>query len=210
MGHRLTKALPLLLALGACRTATVTSEPHPTQATTTPAGPGQVPVGTTLDVKLDQDLSTDQSHKGDTFTATLVSAVNGADGQVLLPAGSKVEGTVTGVAPSAKYGDQAAIRLDFNDIVVGGTSHPLSAEVVSAKPKAQTNTGRVGKGAGIGAAGGALLGAVLGKSVKGAVIGGLLGAGTGTVISLGTGEVQAKLPAGSEMKLRTDQIIDVG
>ena len=62
------------------------------------------------------------------------------------------------------------------------------------------------KKAGIGAAAGAVLGAVIGGGDVSKILGGAaIGAAAGTVISLGTGEVDAVLPAGSKMTLQTTQ-----
>jgi hypothetical protein len=57
--------------------------------------------------------------------------------------------------------------------------------------------------------GGVAAGAILGRSVRGALIGGVLGAGAGTAISLGTGNVHASLPAGTPMTLELTQPVDV-
>lgn len=45
--------------------------------------------------------------------------------------------------------------------------------------------------------------------MTGALVGGALGAGSGTAVSLGTGEVQSELPAGTMMTLRTTQPINL-
>ena len=64
------------------------------------------------------------------------------------------------------------------------------------------------KKAGIGAAAGAVLGAVIGGGDVSKILGGAaIGAAAGTVISLGAGEVDAVLPAGSRMTLQTTQQI---
>jgi len=51
-----------------------------------------------------------------------------------------------------------------------------------------------------------VLGAVIGGGDVSKILGGAaIGAAAGTVISLGTGEVEAVLPAGSKMTLQTTQ-----
>jgi hypothetical protein len=64
-------------------------------------------------------------------------------------------------------------------------------------------TGDVREKAAVGAAAGAVLGAVIGGSLKDILVGGVLGAGTGTIISLGMGDLEASLPQGTEMTLRS-------
>ena len=53
-----------------------------------------------------------------------------------------------------------------------------------------------------------MLGAILGGG-SGALKGGLIGAAGGTLIALGTGDVEAELPAGTLMTIRTTQPIDL-
>ena len=62
--------------------------------------------------------------------------------------------------------------------------------------------------AGIGAAAGAALCGILsGGDLDKILIGGALGAAAGTVISLGMGDVEGVLPAGTTMKLQTTRIV---
>ena len=68
--------------------------------------------------------------------------------------------------------------------------------------------GAIARGAGGGALAGGVLGAILGGG-SGALKGGLIGAAGGTLIGLGTGDVEAKLPAGTGMTIRTTQPIDL-
>lgn len=203
-------ALGASLGLGACRTANVTTGPEPTTETAqVPAGSTTLQAGTPLKVQLKDTLSTQSSKVGDAVHATVVEPIQDAAGKTLVAAGSEVDGTVTELQPSTGVNKPASVRVNFDKLSTSAGTEPIAAQVVEAKPEVKQNTARAEKGAAIGGLGGVAAGAILGHSLKGAVIGGVLGAGAGTAISLGTGEVQASLPAGTPMTLQLTQPVDV-
>ncbi|HUQ83458.1 MAG TPA: hypothetical protein VM076_20055, partial [Gemmatimonadaceae bacterium] len=105
-------------------------------------------------------------------------------------------------------GQKAAIRLDFERININGVERPFEANITTTNLETQGADTRneTLKKAGIGAAAGAVLGAVIGGGDVSKILGGAaIGAAAGTVISLGAGEVDAVLPAGSKMTLQTTQ-----
>jgi hypothetical protein len=202
----MTRLLVALLLAGlvtftGCRTADVITTPAPAAAT--PATAATLPAGTTLEVRLQDAIGTEISTVGQTFTAEVVSPVVAQDGQTAVPAGAMVRGTVTGLAPSEQVGDQAAIRVDFNQLQINGQTHPIDATVVDAGARTEEGDAILGDETAIGAGVGAGLGLILEGDLAGALLGGILGAGVGTVIALGTGDVEATLPAGSTMTIRT-------
>lgn len=170
-----------------------------------------LPAGTALAVRLDERLSTAGDEVGDVFTATVVDNVIARSGAVVVPAGAEVHGRVTGLDASDHVGDPAAIRLQFDYLTVGNERYDLDAEVVEANVQERREEGiEPGEEAAIGAAAGAALGAILSGDVLETLIGGALGAGVGTAISLGTGDVEAALPAGTRMRLETEERIPLG
>jgi len=200
-------AAALFLAAG-CSTASVgTGTPAPPP----PAGSAVVPAGTTMEVELEQTLSTRSNEVGDRFTATVKEPVRTADGNILVPEDAVVHGVITGLDDSDDAGDQAAIRLNFDRITINGRSYPFSADITATDVDIDdlARIGDVQRKAGIGAAAGAVLGAVIGGDLKDILIGGVLGAGVGTIISLGMGDFEAALPAGSDLTLRTTQHVSL-
>jgi hypothetical protein len=197
-----------LVASSGCRTGAVESVDAPTPAPSV-ATAIYVPSGTPLEVELSETLSTRDTRVGQSFTATLEQPVVTRDAAVVLPRGAVVTGRVTGLDRSDRLGDQAAIRLDFDHISFHGHRYPLSAVVTEARVEmADEGRGRdIAEKAAIGAAAGAALGAILTGDLKGMVTGAIIGAGAGTIISLGTGEVDAALPAGTDLMLRTTEPI---
>lgn len=170
-----------------------------------------VGVGTNMSVTLNETLSTETNHPGDSFTATVQQAITDSDGNVVIPAGAVVRGRVTQVQKSGRVGETAVMNLAFESVSFGGNSYSLDASVVQANPqrKSRESTGeQVGKVA-AGAAAGAILGRVLGKSTGSTVKGAVIGAAAGTAIAMGTADVDAVLPAGSTMVIRVDSPVTV-
>ena len=177
---------------------------------TTAANSRVLPAGATLDARLDQEIGTKSSKVGDTFTATVDKPVLASNGETVVPAGSKIYGKVTGLDNSDHVGEPAAIKVDFERIVVNGQSHELNAKVTATNLQTRGGDTRneTLKKAGIGAAAGAVLGAVLsGGDLSKILLGGALGAAAGTVISLGVGDVEGVLPAGTLMVLQTTSTV---
>lgn len=198
-----------VLFTGCARQATMESTGD-VAISASPTDARSLPSGTTVDVRLDQEIGTKSSKVGDSFTATVVNAIVAQNGATVVPAGSKVYGKVTGLDNSDRVGDPAAIRIDFERIEVNGTSHPLSAKVTATNLEtrgADTRNETLQK-AGIGAAAGAVLGAIVsGGDLDKIVLGGVLGAAAGTVISLGMGDVEGVIPAGTMLQLQTTRVV---
>ena len=198
-----------LIVAGCARTATVESTGD-VAVSSSPATARSLPSGTTLDIKLDQEIGTKSSKVGDSFSATVVNPIVAENGVTAVPAGSKVYGKVTGLDNSDRAGEPAAIRVDFERIVVNGSSRPLYAKVTATNLETRGGDTRdeTIKKAGIGAAAGAVLGAIVsGGDLDKILLGGALGAAAGTVISLGTGDVEGVLPAGTTLTLQTTRTV---
>jgi hypothetical protein len=207
-----TAALTIaVLATSACaRSATVesTGDVAP-QPTVTPATSNSLPVGTTMQVRLNNELGTESSKVGDTFTATVLNDVRSSDGNVAVPSGSTVRGTVTAVDDSDDATDAAVIKLDFDQLTINNQNYPFEARIEATELQQQGDTRReTVEKAGIGAAAGAVLGAVLGDAeLKNILVGAALGAAAGTAISLGAGDVEGTLPVGTVFTIQaTEQV----
>jgi hypothetical protein len=203
-------AVAALVAATGCSTAAIESD---TGYSTPPPGAAGalVPAGTSLEVEMDQTLTTKSNKIGDTFTASVKDNVV-VNGSTIVPAGSKVTGRITGIDGSDNIGDQAAIRLSFESIEVNGRTHAFAADITDTDVDLtdRANVSQVAEKAGVGAAAGAVIGAVIGGSLKDILVGGVLGAGAGTIISLGMGDQEAALPKGSDLTLRTTRAIACG
>lgn len=162
--------------------------------------------GTEFRVRLRQELNTKDNKPGDRFTATVIDPL--IDGStVIVRTGAIVRGEVTAVQRSGKEGEAAVIKIAFLNVTIDGETYPLSASVVQAHPETEGrySTGDKAARIGGGAVAGAILGRVLGGNAKGTIIGAAVGAAAGTAITLATEDVDAVLPAGSELRLRLDE-----
>ena len=198
-----------LILVGCARQATVESTGD-VAVSASPVDSRSLPSGTTLDVRLDQEIGTKSSKVGDAFTATVSNAVTAQNGTTVVPAGSKVYGKVTGLDNSDRVGEPAAIRIDFERIEVNGRSHPLYAKVTATnlETRGADTRDETLKKAGVGAAAGAVLGAIVsGGDLDKILLGGALGAAAGTVISLGMGDVASALPEGTDLTVRTNRSV---
>lgn len=192
-------------------------EPRPVEPAT-PAPPAQprtvttsVAAGTSLSIRMNDELSTERSQVGDVFTATLSAPLRDASGAVVVPAGATVRGRLTAVAASGRVGQTATMHLAFEAISFDGQSYPLHATVERADVQ-QRNRSSVGEQAGkvaVGAAAGAVLGRVIGGDRKGTIKGAAVGAAAGTAVAMGTADVDAVLPTGAEVVIRLDRPIMV-
>ena len=203
-------AMSVLAACGATRRTTTVEtggEVAASTAVVTPANNRTIPAGARITATLDQSLGTKVNKAGDTFSATVSQTLYANDGSVVVPAGAKIEGRVTATDDSDNATEPALIRLAFDRIRFNGRSFPFTANIVQSNAVQTSNESTAARNKRIiigGAVGAALGGLLSGGDLDKIVIGGALGAAAGQIISLGT-EVNATLPAGSEMTLQATQ-----
>ena len=190
----------------------------PAQQTTPPPPPSRPPApkpkpapaapatrtaaaGTFIDLAVDDTLSSHSTKVGDAFTASVVDDVKDARGQVVIPAGSVVHGTVSAVKPAPNPSTPGTLTLTLNTVTVRGTDYPIEARIDSLETVRQgrgVTGGDVAKVGG-GAAAGAILGRIIGKNAKGAVIGGVVGAVVGTGVAASSKDADIVLPKGAHI-----------
>jgi hypothetical protein len=169
--------------------------------------PGELQGGTNIRVHLLDRLSTAETEKGEPFRTQVATDVL-QGGQVLIPAGSEIDGRVVEVS-AGHAGGHGTMRLQPETVVLpDGTRHRLHAELMST-PGSNTRVGGEGtvrpgsraKRDGIeygGAVGsGVIVGAVV-AGPAGALTGGLIGAGAVTVHLL-VNHPQATLESGTTL-----------
>lgn len=161
--------------------------------------------GTEIHLELRDRLSTSTTEAGDRFRARVVDPVI-VGAVVAIPADSRVQGRVTSVRDPDES-ERAGLELEVQTLVVEDRAYHLSGTVTDATPRrsGDPNDGEKAKKIGGGAAAGALLGALVGDDVEGAVIGAAAGAATGSLIYAGTRGTKLTLPAGSRIRVETDE-----
>lgn len=210
MRTRFLTGLVAGLVLAGCARQTRVESAGDVALSTTPANSSVLPAGANIDVRLDQEIGTKSSKTGDSFTATVDNQVLASNGEIVVPAGAKVYGRITGLQNSGHAGEPAVVKIDFERIDINGQSHPFEAKVTATNLQTRGGDTRneTLKKAGIGAAAGAVLGAVLSSGeLSKILLGGALGAAAGTAISLGVGDVEGVLPAGTHMTLQTTRTV---
>jgi hypothetical protein len=177
--------------------------------------PGELQEGTNIRVHLLDRPATDELVKGQPFRTQVASDVL-QGGQVLIPAGSEIDGRVVEVS-TGHAGGHGTMRLAPDSVVLpDGTRHRLRAEV-SATPDSHTRVGAEGTirpdsrlkrdsieyGGAVG--GGVVVGAIV-AGPAGALTGGLIGAGAVTVHLL-VDHPQATLEPGATLVFQlTDRL----
>jgi len=162
-----------------------------------------LPEGTEMTVRLEQPLSSRTARVEDRFEATVARPVY-VDGRIVIPDGSRVQGTVTVVERAQRPARGGRLNLSFDRLLLDdGTTVDLSARLVQVKEDIGSG-GTVKQGA-IGAAIGAILGKVLGGT-KGAIVGVLLGGAGGAISSSGD---DVELPEGTVFTLQLDRATTV-
>src|ERR1043166_10154302 len=76
-------------------------------------------------------ISSRTAKVGDAFTARVMSDVKDVSGQVVIPAGSTVHGTVTAVKPAPNPRTPGTLTLSVSNVTVRGTSYPIEAAIDS-------------------------------------------------------------------------------
>jgi hypothetical protein len=176
-------------------------------ASATPAPPAaiELPEGTTIRVRLDQDLGSKISQPGDSFTATVSDDVV-VDGKTAIARGSRADGAVIDAKPLGKFKGGAELAVKLERVTTSYGSYPVSTSSVQ-----RAEAGK-GKRTAIFAGGGAGLGALIGGLAgggKGAAIGALAGGGAGTAGGAMTGNKQIVLPAETLLTFKLQQPVHI-
>jgi hypothetical protein len=200
VGCGATRSEPVLLPQSSSGGVTQTAPAGPTEVNA--SQPGVIPAGQELDVRLQTALSSETAMPEQRFEATTAVDVT-QNGQVLIPAGSIVRGVVTSVDRPGRVDRVGRLTLSFDQMTVRGRNYPIrgmAAQVFeSGGIREEAGT------AGVGAGAGAVLGGLLG-GVKGAVLGAVIGAGGAIAATEGK---DVHLPAGSIIRVRLDQRVNV-
>lgn len=165
-----------------------------------------VPVGTNLRVRLEDTLSSDDNHVGDTFVAVVTDPARFDE--------ATVRGHISSIKRSGKIKGRTSMNLAFDSIELRdgrkGILHGYVTRVYGDNAGRADEEGGVESGsrtnqtikrAGIGAAAGAIIGAIAGGG-KGAAIGLILGGAGGAGSLAVQGAKELKLESGTEMLVR--------
>ena len=157
-----------------------------------------VPAGTSIEVTVDQAVSSKTNNAGDHFAASVAAPVM-VDGKQAIARGAKVSGMVTDAKSAGRFKGNAELSLALDSVTVGGKSYDLKTSTFTDATKSRGK--RTAISTGIGAAAGAAIGALAGGG-KGAAIGAGAGAGAGVTGAALTGERDVELPAETKVDFK--------
>jgi hypothetical protein len=198
-----------------------TTTPAPTKTTPPPSGNKTggggggggtvhtVPAGTALALRANNEVCTNTSHVGDTFTATTTAPVSA--GGARIPTGAVVTMKVTQLKRSENVTDKIIMAFEVVSVKWGNKSYPLSGNITQVaidRVRNQPKSADVKKVVG-GAAIGAIAGQVLGKSTKSTVIGAAAGAAAGAGAAVATANYEGCIRSGSAMTVTLTQPLQV-
>lgn len=191
---------------------TKTTPPPPATRPPAPRPPAPPPaprmarlgVGAKMDVAATDTISSRTAKVGDAFTARVVDDIRNATGQVVIPAGSVIHGSITAVKPAPNPRTPGTLTLAVSSVTVRGTSYSIDAAVDSIETvhKGRGVTSGDAAKVGAGAVAGAVLGRVLGGNKKGTIIGGVVGGIAGAGVANQTKDSDIVLPAGAHIIIR--------
>jgi len=170
--------------------------------------------GSVIPVRLNDSISSADSHKGDSFTTT----VRGGDAEDYgLPAGTKIEGVVEGARPQRDK-DPGILEVHFDRVrLPDGHSYPINGSLIGLDNKSvdRRSDGRlIAKPshrndrltyAGYGAGAGLIVGLLTKHPLEDTVLGGLLGYGFSALQKGHSDARDVVLKPGAEMGVRIDR-----
>lgn len=189
-----------------------------TQPRTTPPAPPARPAmmslsaGAKVDVAANDTISSRTAKVGDTFTAHVVEDVRNAQGQVVIPAGATVNGSIAAVKPAPNPNTPGTLTLSVASVTVRGRTYSIDGAVVDSIETIHKGRGVTGGDAakvGAGAAAGAILGRVIGGNSKGTIIGGVVGGIAGAGVASQTKDSDIVLPKGAHIIIRLTKELSV-
>jgi hypothetical protein len=178
-----------------------------------------LPAGTSLKVKLENQLTTFSSKSGDPFSGRVMEAVV-LDGKTVVPIGATVQGRVTKVSEPRRVQGRPTIGIFPETLIMpSGERFMLNAALVDTNLRHGTDVNDEGqfKGKGhdgrdlteigMGTGGGMLIGGLAGGG-KGVLIGGMIGA-TATVTHWLSKKNSTMLPAGTELVMELSRPLEM-
>lgn len=157
-----------------------------------------LPAGTSLPVRLVEEINTKTAKAGDLFHATVLSDVT-ADGFVLIPHDSVLIGRVISAQSAGRFTGYPELSLELTGFVLNTPNGPQRVGLIT-DPLSSKGKGR-GKNTAEKAGGGAALGAIIG-----AIAGGGTGAAIGAVAGGGLG-AGTNIKRGQEIDLKSEQLL---
>lgn len=169
------------------RPAVATRTPAPPPAPAPAPAPARLALasGVTLSTTTIDSIHSRYNKPGDLIRARVSNDVTGADGQVVIPAGSVVTLAVVEIAPAPNKGAAPTLVLSARNVEVNGIVYRMTARVTDIQSELKSRgigASEVAKTGG-GAVAGGILGRVIGGGKTGTIIGAVGGAAAGAAVA---------------------------
>jgi hypothetical protein len=158
-----------------------------------------IPAGSELAIRINQNISVKHTEPGTRFDGEVEDGWTDANGRVILPRGTPVEGVVDVSHRRGHFKGRSELELRLTSLTLNGQQYPLNTHDLreTKKGKGKRSAGFIGGGAGLGM----LIGGVA-SGGTGLLIGGLAGGGAGTAAAGLTGNRDLDIPAESIVRFR--------
>jgi hypothetical protein len=168
-----------------------------------------VPAGAELAVRTDETIDSATASEGQTFSAGVTKDVRDANGDVVIPRGSRAQIVIKSATKGGRFRGTSDLVLDMQSVSIGGRTYRVETADISEHGKAGLGANkRTATYTGGGAALGAIIGAIAGGG-KGAAIGAASGAGAGAITQTVTKGRSIKVPAESVLTFKLDNPLSV-
>jgi hypothetical protein len=171
------------------------------QTSAVPVQPAEVniPAGTELAIRINQTISVKRTPAGARFDGEVVESWVDANGRVILPKGTPVDGVVDSSHRRGHFKGASILQLRLTSLTLNGTRYPLETRDMTRtkKGKGKRSAAFIGGGSGLGM----LIGGVA-SGGTGLLIGGLAGGGAGTALGGMTGNRDIVIPSESIIHFR--------
>lgn len=111
-------------------------------------GSDEIAVGTELDVRLQNELSSETANVEDRFNATTVIDLYEHD-RLLVPAGFLLRGVVSNVDRTSRTDRRGSLTATFDQMAVHGRTYDIRATSLR-RSRLEGEVGKIGAGAGVG------------------------------------------------------------
>jgi hypothetical protein len=164
-----------------------------------------IPTNSVIGIRIERGVSSETARLEDKVAARVTRDVR-VDDAVVIPAGAKLEGTVTLVERGGRFKERARIGIQFTTLVIDDARVRIQTEKIVREGEAPTkdSSAKIGASAVVGT----ILGAVIGGG-KGAAIGGAAGAGAGSAAVMAGGRNEVAIAEGAALTVRLAEPIEL-
>jgi hypothetical protein len=158
-----------------------------------------IPAGSELAIRINQNISVKHTEPGMRFDGEVEDGWTDANGRVILPRGTPVEGIVDVSHRRGHFKGRSVLELRLTSLTLNGQQYPLNTHDMreTKKGKGRRSAAFIGGGSGLGM----LIGGIA-SGGTGLLIGGLAGGGAGTAAAGLTGNRDLDIPAESIVHFR--------